>query len=307
MSANEQVESVTAVLREVGGLQAASAEQQRARLAEFDAEVERLQRNIENLHAQIATLREARRQAEEESIGDDVSWRLESSARLFAALRAQAGALTERTVAWVEAARAVEARREEQLKSPEIAPLLEEYEQFAREVAPTLASLPASYRQVIEAHHEDMKARLKAKLDTVEVGHPQVQADALRLEVIFACDDEILMILTPVPDEVHSRWTERDADLQARVAATIVQALYTALRGTALETSEAAFGGHEGLLAMEIELTPEVQDFGSRLRQAMAEVLAAAADIEAAQVRIDLVEVPVDLLIPDTESEEDDA
>lgn len=307
MSLHEQVQSASAVLREVGALQAAAAEQQAARLAQFDAEVERLQRNIENLQAQIATLREARRQAEEDSVGDDASWRVESSARLFAALRSQAGALTERTVAWVEAARAVEAQRAEQLKSPEIAPLMEEYEQFQRDVAPTLDKLPPSYRQVIESHHAELAARLQERLDAIQVGPPTVDAEPLHLEVIFACDQEILMVLCPVHDEVHSRWTERDADLQARVATTVVQAMYTALRGTALESSEAAFGGHEGLLAMEVELTPEVGAFGPRLQQAMEQCVAAATDIDAAKVRLELIEVPVDLLIPDADEEEDDA
>jgi hypothetical protein len=103
---------------------------------------------------------------------------------------------------------------------------------------------------------------------------------------------------------VQSRWAERDADLQTRLAATIVEGLYTALRGTPLEASEAAFGGHEGLLAMEVELTPEVVGFEQRLRDAMGQALDAAADLAAARVQVALVQVGVDLLLPPDDDDE---
>lgn len=305
MSGNGELETVAAALQAVEAQRASAQAEAEARLAEFDAEISRLQRNIENLQAQIATLREARAQAHDQAQADP-AWQAEASRRIFGALRAQAGALAERTVAWVEATRALEARRAEALRSSEAAPLLEEYEQFRRDVEPTLASLPASYRSVLQAHHDQIKARLQVHLDAVG-GHPEVDAPPLRLDVVFASDDDIVMLLTPVAEEVHGRWNERDADLQTRVAATVVEGLYTALRGTAAEAAEAAFGGHEGLLAMEVELDPPLSGVGERLRAAVIQAFDAAADIAGSRVELNLVEVPVDLLLPDDEGEEADA
>lgn len=303
MSPDEQPSSVAAALQQVEELRAAAQARQQSQLGEIDEEIGRLEQSIENLRAQVATLHEARRAAQEEA-QSTLNSSSSASQHVFEALRVQSGRLTERNTAWVEAKKALESTRREALQSSEVAPLLQEYEQFHAEVEPTLANLPESYRKVIQAHHETVKSKLQAHLDALQ-SFPDLTDDELALDVVVAGDEGIAMVLTPVSESLYSDWSGRPADLESRVAEVVVEGLYTALRGTALESAEAAFGGHEGLLVMEVELTSDLAGFAGRLDAAMRQVFESAADVTAANVLLNLVRVPVDLLLPADEDPED--
>jgi hypothetical protein len=280
-------------------------ERQKAQLASYDAEILRLNQAVANLQAQLAAVQQARLEAESQRTDDSAE---QGYHQIFQVLRSQAGQLAARGVAWIEAARALSARRADVLRNSDIAPLISEYEAFRRDVEPTLGALPASYRSVLLAHHEGIAGRLRHRLEGL-AGDPEVHGTALQLDVVLSVDvdDEggVAMIVTPVPEEVHSAWTQRDADLQTRVGARIVQGVYTALRGTPMESAQAMVGGHQGLLALEVEMSPgTTSTFGERLRAAIAQAVSDAPELRAARVEVTATLVDTELLLPPEGGEE---
>jgi hypothetical protein len=276
--------------------------QQRERHASFRREIEqeiaRIEHNIENLQVQLATLHEARAVADR-PVDDRPS--SEAAFGVISALKAQGGALATRNSEWLRADAEVKERWLEAIQGPEVAALIAEVEQFAREVEPTLPSLPPSYRDALLAHHRGVREQLADRLVELERS-PQLEAETLEIEVVVAGDGMILMVLTPIAEEVFSDWMRRPADLLTRVASRVVRGLYDALLAADLDTTEVAFGGHEGLLAMEIEISggtgvlPAVQ---ASIERALAE----APDLVQAKVVARLVELPVEALLPADEED----
>ncbi|TVQ91895.1 MAG: hypothetical protein EA397_08325 [Deltaproteobacteria bacterium] len=302
MSTHEQPGSIADALRAVEEQRVAAQERHSARLAEVDEEIERLQESIQNLQAQIQTLQESRAQIEQEQDPE-----FEGGAELiFQVLREHSGRLAERAAMWAEAVAAVEAQKNKALQSPEIAPLVAEYQQFRDGGDAALAQLPPSYRKAIEEVHNKVRDQLRAHLEELDVT-PELDAESIPLDVVFSSDEGLVMIITPVSADVYSQWAGRPAGLDTRIAAKIVEGLYTALRGTAAEAAEAVYGGHEGLLAMELEIPLDMSGFPERLQAAMEQTFESAVDIAAARVELRLAKVPVDLLLPADDEEVDDA
>ncbi len=273
-------------------------------LREIDAELERLAVAIRDLHDQVESAQRHREDIE----GRQVAFGSQVYESLFDVLTEQARALAGRSVE----ARDITSTRSEGMDSPEVKRLLEEYRTFKSQVAPTLPGLPESYRSVIQAHHDAVVARLKEHY-ALDAGPEPVGAEVLELDVVYAVDApdgpaEMLMLVLPVSDAVFSRWADRGDDLELYFASRVVQGVHTVLAELGMVTVFPAYGGHQDLLAVEIELDrTDRGELSDLVRQMVGEVLASAPELNAARVQARPFEVPVDLLFPPEVFEDDEA
>jgi hypothetical protein len=90
------------------------------------------------------------------------------------------------------------------------------------------------------------------------------------------------------------------------VAARAIQGLYEACGAAGLDAARAAFGDHQGLLAVEIEVQGASADFAAALGAALARAFEGARELRDAKVRVNAREVPVDTLFPPDEGGSDE-
>ena len=311
MSDVEAVQTVAGALSALEDLKRQQEEQHRAHIAELDAEIERIRQAVANMTAQLEAVQQSRVEAEANLGGREQELAAEGYTRIFGALKAQASQLSERTVAWTEASRALAAKRNAAMQEDEFASLVQEYEAFQRDMLPNLENFPASYRDVLQGHHDQVTTKLKERMEGLQ-GLPEVDGDNVRLDVVTAVDADaeggIVMVVMPVAEEVNAGWSQRDADLQTRVAARVIEGVYRSLRGGALEGLQAMSGGHQGLLALEVELPAgHAEGFDAKLNAALNQALESAEDLNAAKLTLEVTSVAVDLLLPPEDEEGDDA
>lgn len=308
MSQDEAPPNVADALAAVDRMREQALEQHRAQLTSLDEEMERLRSSIANLQAQLEAV-EAHRAQADAAFEDAGGGHEEAYHLIFASLRRQASALAERNVAWTEAKRARDAKLADTLRDEGLEQALADYQATERNPQ-LLQSLPASYRDAAIAAHRANGERLKERLSDL-FSVPQVQAETLSVDVVLAVDGDeeggIVMLVTPVPEEVHAAWEGRDADLLTEVAGRIVQGLYTAIRGTSFEASQAAFGGHQGLIALEMEIpSSAVTGFADRLKATLEQTAGEAAALAGASVQLNYTIVEVDRLLPPDDEEAED-
>jgi len=308
MTQDEAPNSVADALAAVQKMQEQAAEQHTSQLQEFDQELERIRTSIQNLQAQLEAVQQSRDAADQAFQQNGGGSHEEAYHLIFASLRKQASTLAERNVAWVEAQRARDAKVAKTLEEEGLAQAMEDFQATERNPG-VFDALPASYRDAAIAAHKANGERLQKRLADL-IQDPQVDADAIELDVVYAVDGDeeggIAMLVTPVPEEVHAGWDGRDADLLTEVAARVVQGVYAAARGTEIESGQAAYGGHQGLLAMELELTPGLGDsFSARLADSLSQVAASAPSLAGAKVALSFTAVDVDRLLPPDDEEAD--
>lgn len=301
MTQDEAPRSVAEALEAAESMRREAAARHQEQLSEFDGEVARLEQAVANLTAQLDAVKESRAQAEAAHVAAGSAAAGEAYHLVFAALRRQAGDLSQRNEEWSTAHRELEAQVSASLQEGDVAELVRDYEEARRDQA-ALANLPATYRQVVMDHHKSIEARLREKLAALD-RDPQLDGDSVDLDVVVAVDGDdeggVAMVVSPVPEEAHAAWEARDADLLTSVAARLVQGIYTSVSGTAFESAQAAFGGHQGLLAMEVELHPDqVSGFKDSLVEAIQNTMRAAGDLQGARLNVQVTTVPVDLLLP---------
>lgn len=303
--------TVAGGLEEVAQWRAGAQTQQQTELAEVDKEVENLQQAVNNLQQQLQALARFREELIQKAGVIDQEETQRSYEAIFGALTQQSALLTERAKLVAEADAAQQAALSEYLKeNSEIAALLTEYEQFKSTVEPTLGALPDSYRSVIEAHHATVVARLREHVGAAGSSPAELEAEALDVEVVYAIDApdgqaELLMLVLPVEDAVHTAWFDREDDLQLRLAARVVQGLYTACHAQGLAGVQAMSGGHQGLLALEMELPEGItqEAMAQSLSEAFTGALEGVAELQAARVNVRVLPVSVDHLLPPEEAQ----
>lgn len=294
--------SLAAALDEVGRWRASSVARLRADAAETDTEIDNLRKSIENLQQQIEALRRSREAfTQQEAILPDEEVKRTHHA-IFGVLLEQRAALEARGTALQDLESARRRALELSFNDPALASALQEYTQFKTTVEPTLKLLPESYRGVLQQHHDGVSRRLREHVEKASAGVVELRAPALPVDVVYAVDSpsgspEVVMLVLPVAEAVHAEWATRAEDLQTLVAARVVQALYTVCQGAGLVQARAAFGGHQGLLAIEMEIAGAKPDFAALLGEEIGR-LAASQEIAAARVEIRSREVMVDHLIP---------
>jgi len=304
--------SVADALGEVSSWRSESEAGHRKKIDEAEQEIESLKAAVANLQQQLEALdkyRDGLVADTDQFAADEVAKSYEA---IFSTLAEQSKGAVARAAQVAESERARADALSEALGSSEVAPLLAEYEQFKSTVEPTLAALPDSYRSVILEHHQKIEVRLREHLASVASGPVEVDAEPLDLDVVVAVDApegaaELLMMVLPVDEAVHANWVEREDDLQTRLAARAVQGLYTACHAMGMDGVQAMFGGHQGLLAVELEV-PEVDadELQAKLDQALGDCLSQAPELVEAKVGAKACYVSVDHLLPPEDDDEMD-
>lgn len=301
--------SLASALEEVAAWRSEQEGKAKAELAEVDSEIDSVRSAIANLTQQLEALRRFRDEVAQRTdvVGPEETAR--SYKAIFSALLSQQAALEARSAA-------VRARIDERdrallssLQDPAAASLVREYEQFRSAVAPTLAALPESYRAVLQAHHEGVTAKLRALVEAAGTSAVTVDEAPITLDVAVAMDDAegappVLMMVVPATEAVNGRPGARPEDPQTWVAARALQGLYEACAAAGVAGAHAAYGGHQGLLAVEIEAVGMDASFATQVTAAITRVAAAAKELQGAGVVIQPMIVPVDHLLPPESGEE---
>ena len=275
---------------------------------EVDAEVQRLKQTIAQAQARARALATERNGllARIETLDDEAVER--SNAAVLQALREQADALAARA----DAAQATELQAllaaEAKLEAGGHSALLVEYKQYKEQVEPTLAAMPESYRSLIASHGQAQAQRLRAQLARVLEAPEPLGAEPLELELLYAIDApdgelELLMLVLPVRDTVYLHWASRPEDLQTHVALRVVQALYASTQAMSLHGAQVLGGGHEGLVALEVELVGAPDDALERMLAQLETVVADSAELRSAGLTLQPRQVALDLLLPPDEDE----
>lgn len=282
-------------------------------MVEVDGELSNLRQTLQQLKEQIeALVRYRQRLATRRGL-----LAAETVARgheeIFAALTEQQATLAERARLVHAAVVQQAASLQKILEEPQVASLLDEYRTF-RQKKDQLLDLPGSYRDAILGHHERVVDRLKAIVEKIDGRPAEVDAPPLTLDAIVTVDPpegpaELAILLLPVTEETHSRWSHRNDDLQTWVAARVVQGLYEAARELQLSNPLAVYGGHRGLLAIELDLTeaPPDADLVAVMNRHIDRILRSAPELVAAKVQMRAQRVPVDTLLPPDEETVEEA
>lgn len=289
-----------------------------ARLAEVRAEQERLRADIVDLQRQIETLDElaARVAAEAASLGGEERRRTREAVQQ--GLQAEAEVIRRRDALLRQAL----ARREERvgalLAQPDIARLVEEFEQF-QEAEATLSMLPEGYRRAILAHHETVKERLRPLMEAVQAPLAPHDGDAESITILASMSPspssvETLVVILPVPFAVFEEGSDRAEDLATAVAYRLVGVVSASLAQVGQPDAMMQYLDYQGLLALQIwfgedrphgdlreifteqldrarEQATELHAAGVELYTAWMdpEVLSEGADDEDGQARADVV------------------
>ncbi len=296
--------SIADALSDVARRQGEDEERQRGELAEVDAEIHSLKTAMAELEQQLEALTRFREElsAKLDSVSTGASRRTYDG--IFATLREQAQALSGRAVAVAEASRASRVALATALEDARTKKLLEEYQQFKDHVEPHLGSFPDSYRVVLESKHDEVQAELRRAVGDLDGAPPQLDAPELPIDIVIALDSpegvaEVVMMVLPVVEHVQMAWADREEDLQTWVAARAMQAIYQVCHAFGLPGAQAMYGGHQGLLAVEVELgAGEPAAVRAALEEALGAVCGAAAELSAAKVRVVAHPVHVDHLFP---------
>jgi len=275
----------------------------RSEIQDVDQEIENLRKAVANLQQQIETLRRSRDEIakREEHLGDEEVER--SYNAVFAALGDQSGALSKRAVAAADLEIGRNKAIESALADPSMADTVAGYQQFKTAFEPSLASMPESLRTPLRMAHEANTNKLRDHLANAKISSPELSGDALSVEVVYAVDapegtPEVVMLVLPVKEQVQTEWSSRREDLSTRVAARVIQGLYSAATAAGLNKARAAFGGHQGLLAVEMEIAGAPADFSAKLQEELSRALGSARELAAAKLEVVAREVPVDHLLP---------
>lgn len=307
MAEGRGARSVADALSDVAQWRADEESRHSTELAEVDQEVATLERGIENLKQQLEALGQFRTEllGKVEMLDVDVSRR--NYEAVFDALQGQSEQLVSRSADLLQVEQARDADLLQTLEDPEVRNLLAEYKQFRDTIAPTLSSMPATYRQAMEELGRKQREELTDRLGDLGSEPVEASGDPIEVDIIVAVDApegqaEVLMLVFPVEEAVHSQWASRSEDLQTRLAARVMQAVFATARALGIEGNQGVFGGHRGLLAVELELAgggkAEIaEQFRARIQAMMVE----APELLAAKIAPTARVIEVDHLLPPEE------
>jgi hypothetical protein len=304
------VQSVAAVLGKVRAWRDQSADEHKRQLLEVDGEIVKIKQAVEELQRQLTALDGFREELASQRAELEREHAQRAHDEMFRLLQKQAKALASRATDAQNAAKTRESVIEACIQQSDMGKVLEEHAQF-RSGLPQLQQLPASYRDALVAHHTAQAGRIKTFVQQADPGPPQLDAPELCLDVIYTVDaveDEpaLISIVMPIVEAAHTEWRDRDEDLQLQMAARVVQAVYTAAHELGMTRSHAMYGGHRGLLAVELELGGDHgTSLGPRLERALTDILGQAPELGLVSVTPRVQHVPVDYLLPPSASTEE--
>lgn len=302
--ATDSPPSVKNVLHGVSQWQQEAMASHQQQVVEVDHEILQFEEAIRNIQAQITALEDFRRELERTRGQIDEQLTQRSYDAIFQALTAQHSALERRAELVTAAWNARDQALAQLASKSEVASLLNEYTQFKNAVEPSLSMLPASYRDVIAAHHHGVVKQLRGQISRILDAVTEVNAEELAFDVVYSIDApdgpaELLMLVLPIADAVQTRWADREEDLQTHIAARVVHGIYVACHEIGLPGATAMFGGHQGMLAVEVELRGGDPDaIGGVLERALHNAVSVSEELRGARLRPHVMRVPVDHLLP---------
>jgi len=271
------------------------------RIAAEEATIQELERDIQERRDAIVAL-----EAERSLIGGGAGERAREE--IYNALLAQSDELRARVPAWTAAEATRRATISEALQSDEFAQLMKDHESFENS-APDLSALPESYRAALEKVHEERTQALADQVASADPGLSELEAPDIELELVYAIEGadqaELAIFLLPVPEAAYTQWASREQDLLTLTAARMIEAIYRAMKGMNDPLAQAVAGGHESLIAVEVELAGgSIASVSEEIGTHLTEALARETELTAAKVRVSPREVPIDLLVPAEPAEE---
>ena len=131
----------------------------------------------------------------------------------------------------------------------------------------------------------------------------------LEIDLVYGVDapegtPELLICVLPISDGAFTEWADRPEDLATLLGARVVQGIYETTRQTGPRGAQAVCGGHQGLLAIEVDLEGAKGDVARALADNLTAVLSSAPELAAAKVRVHPRRVDVDFLLPPDAGEE---
>lgn len=233
----------------------------RARLDDIASERQRLEADIEDLQRQIQTLADLAGQVDAELAELPVQETQRTRAAVDAGIDAEVAVVTQRDRLFGLALKAREDHVAELLAQPDVARLVEEYEQF-QEAEPTLGMLPEGYRNAILAHNENVKERLRPVMEAAQAPLHVDSGEADAITVVASLNPETgpaeaLAVLLPVPYAVHDEWGDRPEDLASLLAFRVVGAIGATLNALGAPDAPVQFADYRGNLAIQVWLGDE--------------------------------------------------
>jgi hypothetical protein len=220
---------IAQALDEVGRWRDAEVEARRARLVEIRGEQARLGEDIAELQRQISTLDDLAARVRQEEDALPAQERARTRKAVDSGLDAEAELVRTRD----DVLRLAQEQRDERvatiLSQPDVARLIEEYEQF-QEAEATLSLLPEGYRRAIEAHHQGVRDRLRPLMEAAQAPLQAYDGTPVSVSVIASISPasgpcEALAILLPVPFSVYEEGAERGEDLACLLAYRMVSVI----------------------------------------------------------------------------------
>ncbi len=228
-------------------------------LAEVAKEELQNRKAIDESYRRITALRLLRREFEERRVAlatstSDYEW-----AAVRNGLLADRSRFMKRVEELRAAARVRDEQLAEQMRAPEIAAALREFELFQTEVEPTLPSLPPAYRRAIVETHERNLRRLEPYIRAVNSLTPRLDAPVEPVGVVACASPadgrpEALVLVLPVPFEVYREWATREEDLAGIFAYRLVAALFKLLADIGAEDAPVEYFEVHECLALQVWL-----------------------------------------------------
>ncbi len=282
-----------------------------AEMSEIESEVGSLRSAIANMQQQLDALEKVRVDLGKQTRtlrGRHVE---QAHQAVFDALTRQAKALADREKLALDVERSRRADLEKSLPKTAVGPQLEEYVQFRKVVEPSLGALPESYREVVLSHHARVVDQLREHVAAQLAAPVPIDAAPIALDAVYAIDapdgkPELLVVVLPVTDRIVSAWEDMPDGLQLWLGSRAVQAIAEAARETSADC-EPLSGGHQGMLAIEVDLTDAGAPYALALERRLADRLRTGApELAAANVAVTLRKVDVDYLMPPESDEVSD-
>jgi len=281
-------------------------------IREIDDDLDQISAKIAELQRQTTAITALREEMQGRLDGLDDEQISRTRDTVLSGLETEAPLLDERASLWRSAVGDQAAALERLLQDPAVSGLVEEYKQFA-ELEPTLDMLPAGYRKVLLAHHEEVKAQLRPFIEAAQASPPVLEVVDQGFTLIASLDPqegtpEALAVIVPVPFETYSRWSERSEDLHALIAYRVVGALAALLSEVGASEAPLQYAPYEDKLAIQVWLgDSEVQgDIKSALERQVSRLKAGSTELQVCRLDPYLVWLSPDAIIPEEGDDEGD-
>ena len=310
MSELSGLKTVADAIAEIAAWRAEAQVASDGAVADTEKEIENLQTAIQNLQQQLEALAKSR----EELVGKSAKLSQQEQEKTYEAIRdallTQVSAVKERSVAVKGAQTARTQAIEQAMATPEAVSLKAKLDNFEAVIEPTLAGMDESFREPMLAMRKGIVEGLDAIVAQSDPGPVTVQAEEIAIDIVYSVDApdgpaEIVMVVLPLPEEVKESWQDGPEDVLGVIAARASQVVYQACKTVGADNVQAVVGGHQGRLAIEVELPGVDRDsLQTALQKGFDELLSGVPEMEAAKISARAQYALVDHLLP-PETDED--